>query len=87
MENPLKKILSMKSTTKDPEKIKYEKYLQKEVMSLGKLAIRGKLSKSKIDSLINDYKKFYAKYPHKKGKAKEQETLAKLEKIKSFASK
>jgi hypothetical protein len=84
MENPLNKLFNIKSKTKDPEKIKYENYFKKEIIDIGKLAIRNKLTKERVDKLITDYKKFYVKYPHK-NKIREQESLDKLERIKAFA--
>ena len=70
-------------TTKDSAKRKFHKTIQKEVMHIMMLTVRGKLKNKDIDKLDSLYKKYFIAYPDINAEADANKKIAKLRSIAS----
>ena len=74
----LPKIPLIKDKTKDKEKRKFHSIIQKEVLHIMMLTVRGKLKNKDIDKLDALYKKYFELYPDIKAEVDANEKIRKL---------
>ena len=72
------KLPFLKDNTKDADRRKFHKVIQKECLTISALALRNRLGKKDVDKLEKLYESYHKKYPDAKAELNAKDRIAKL---------